>query len=137
MIKNKDILRFIETEQNVYLANVVDNRAKVRAMTGTFYNEYFWFATKKSRAKAEELRVNNNVEICKSNNMGSLRISGKLEFITDPELRLELSKALSFFSNYWDNPTEEDFILLKLSPNMVITHDFNNGVFSNFKSDDL
>ncbi len=137
MIKNSDILKFIKDEQTVYLANVVDNKAKVRAMAGIFYADHFWFATKKDRAKTEQFKNNNSIEICKSDDMGSIRVSGELNFIDNREIRVELSEVISFFEQYWSNPEDEDFILLKLIPNNVTIHDFSKVQFITYNSREL
>ena len=95
----QDCIKFANEQHDCYLATVEGDQPRVRPM-GIWYadNTGIYFETKSVKAVCKQLQSNPKVEICfhstKEKPMGKvLRVTGKVEFIDDMELRKKVYEA--------------------------------------------
>jgi pyridoxamine 5'-phosphate oxidase len=112
----QNCIKFSNENPICYLATAEGDQPRVRALGFWFANETgFYFQTSSFKKFPHELEKNPKTEVCFYKHEGMigtmLRISGKVEFLTDQKLR---EKALN------DRPFLKSFGLTIDSPHFVI-----------------
>ncbi len=112
----KDCIQFTNENPVCYLATVEGDQPRVRALGFWFADETgFYFQTASMKETPHQLEKNPKAEACFYKHEGitgtMLRISGKVDFISDRELK---EKALA------DRPFLKSFGLTPESPELVI-----------------
>lgn len=102
----------------IYLANLDKNKPHVRAMSLIYHNDDLWVCSPKSRPKVSQFDLNNDIEFClvvqATAEYHNIRGSGKAIKITTNDVRKELSTVIPFFSAYWEEYTDPNFVLYRL-----------------------
>jgi pyridoxamine 5'-phosphate oxidase len=111
-----DCIKFTNGNPVCYLATAENDQPRVRALGFWFADDTgFYFQTTSFKEFPQQLKENPKTEICFYKHEGMigtmLRISGKAEFIDNPELR---EKAMN------DRPFLKSFGLTVDSPKMII-----------------
>ncbi|MHA1617986.1 MAG: pyridoxamine 5'-phosphate oxidase family protein [Promethearchaeota archaeon] len=110
----------------IYLANSVENRPHVRAVSLIQHREQLWVCSGSHRPKYEQLKKNNRIEFTLvarvDNEFHNIRASGKAIEIKDPETRSELAEAIPFFKGYWTTPDDPNFVLYHLKISKIEYH---------------
>lgn len=113
-----EILSSFKEMQTVFFATSDDERPYVRPMLLLYVDNRFWIATGSKDTKTSQLKKNPKCEFClllqTETGNGSIRGSGKVEFIQDMEIRKEFIDNFSYIHHYWQTPDDPDYILLEL-----------------------
>lgn len=113
-----EILTCFKEMQTVFVATCDNERAYVRPMLLLFVDDTFWLATGANDAKTSQLRVNPHFEFCflveKGVENGSIRGSGKVEFVQDMNIRKKFIDDFSYIRHYWQKPEDPTYILFQL-----------------------
>ncbi|MBN1949216.1 MAG: pyridoxamine 5'-phosphate oxidase family protein [Candidatus Cloacimonetes bacterium] len=104
--------------QVVYLATSKNDQPAVRPVTLIFNTSGYWIATGCQDAKMQQMIRNPQIEFClpvkgEAGN-GYIRASGQVCIINDIEIKRTISKAAAFIKEYWQDPADPGFCLLKL-----------------------
>ncbi|MCK4379701.1 MAG: pyridoxamine 5'-phosphate oxidase family protein [Candidatus Lokiarchaeota archaeon] len=122
-MKLEEVYEFMNNIEVVSMATVVGDQPRVRIMALISHNDNYWCCTIASRPKMEQFRANDKFEFCsiikKNENLGSIRALGKAQIIQDFDVKKELSKAIPFFSGYWEDYTDPKFGLIRLDINKI------------------
>jgi uncharacterized pyridoxamine 5'-phosphate oxidase family protein len=114
----QEILTYFKEMQTVFVATCDNERPYVRPMLLLFVDDTFWLATGANDAKTPQLRLNPHFEFCflveKGVENGSIRGSGKVEFVQDMEIRKRFIDNFSYIRHYWQEPDDPTYILLQL-----------------------
>lgn len=114
-----EIKSLLKPEQMIYLSTSMDNQPKVRPVTLIYNKNRFFFATGANDAKVKQISANPNVEMCLSlkNEAGGgyVRASGKLELMTDADIRKEIYDGHTFLSYFWKEPTDQSYVLYQMT----------------------
>lgn len=111
----QDCIDFAKQYPVCYFATVEGDRPHVRAWNLWFADESgFYFHTFEPKDVCQQLRKNPNAELCFTNSepipgAKNLRVSGSVEFITDPALRALAFVEMPFLKQYGDDPTSPVF----------------------------
>jgi len=120
MVENitQEILTYFKQMQTVFFATCDEERPYVRPMLLLYVDGKFWVATGSDDAKTPQLRLNPHFEFCflveKGVENGSIRGSGKVEFVQDMEIRKRFIDNFSYIRHYWQEPDDPTYILLQL-----------------------
>lgn len=101
----KDCIKFTNENPICYLATAEGDQPRVRALGFWFADETgFYFQTTSSKEFPHQLKLNPNTEICfyrHKDTIGTmLRISGKVEFLDDFELRKKAMNDRPFLKSF-------------------------------------
>lgn len=113
-----EALGYIEALDVAYLASCVDDQPYVRAMMLIKRNGKYYFATGSTDGKINQLTRNPNVEVCiPIEDEGSVRLRGKISFVTNEDTRTEIYDCAGFIQGFWADPQDPDFVLMEFKPN--------------------
>jgi len=88
------------------------------------HEDSIWLSSKTEWSKVGEIKRNEKVEftvVPKSDSAtGSIRITAFAKIEEDFKTKEELAKAIPWFSNYWNNPADPNFTLIKMKLNRVL-----------------
>ncbi len=101
----------------VVLGTVGNNEPRVRFFSFKMVEDgELYFITSKKKAIYQELSENNNIELCSMPNQEKawIRIQGKVEFVTNVELNKKAFSLLPLLEMAYNNPENEDIVLLKI-----------------------
>jgi len=108
----------LKLTQMVHLATVDGECPRLRPMTMIWYDKAFFFATSAGDNKARHLQENPNAEWCLllpgDNCTGYLKGSGILQKVDDARLRKAVADKARFLYDYWQSPTDPDFVLYRM-----------------------
>jgi general stress protein 26 len=112
------VLDLLNQQQMVMVATSMNNQPRVRPMTLICHTGKFFFATGSWDAKAVQVASNPLAEICillqGENCTGYVRASGQLDLIADQAVRKEIYDTADFLHYYWNEPTDESYILYQM-----------------------
>lgn len=107
----KEYADFANENKTCYLATVEGDQPRVRCLNMWFADETgFYFQAQTVKAMCRQLEKNPNIEVYYSTKDFSkaMRVSGKVKFIDDPELRAKCIQERPFVKNFGiiepDNP---------------------------------
>jgi len=107
----KDYVNFANENKTCYLATVEGDQPRVRALGMWYADETgFYFQAQSIKAVCQQLEKNPRVEAYFNARDYSkvMRVSGKVKFITDPEIRARCIEERPFVKNFGitepDNP---------------------------------
>jgi len=107
----KDCVDFANENKTAYLATVAGDQPRVRALGMWFADETgFYFQSQSTKAMCKQLEKNPKVEAYFNAGDFSkvMRVTGKVKFITDPEIRARCIEDRPFVKNFGitepDNP---------------------------------
>lgn len=113
-----EVLTLLSNSEIIYLASVENCQPRVRVMGLIYSNEKFWVTSKNTRTKISQLKENSSIEFCtmikQGNSLGTVRARGKAVIVEDDDIRLALSKAISWFDTYWKSSKDPDYCLIEL-----------------------
>ena len=114
----EEALGYLEPIGVCYVATCVDDQPYVRAMMLIYREDRFFFATGSTDNKVGQITRNPRIEVCISigDDEGSLRLRGKMSFITDEDTRAEVHGCAGFIQGFWDNPQDPDYVLMEFKP---------------------
>lgn len=79
-----------------------------------------WIASIDSSGKTEQIRANNNVEICfMTPGHEQVRITGKATEITDHDVRLDIWNSYPLLKKYFRAPDDQQLIIYRIDPEQV------------------
>ena len=103
-----------------YLATSVEGQPYVRAMMLIHRKGRLYYATFSGDRKTAQVKKNPRVEVCvllgEGDNGGSLRMRGKVEFVTDQMTRKDIHEAVDFIQRFWGDPENPEYVLLEFKP---------------------
>lgn len=116
----QECIKFANDNPTCSFATIDDQQPRVRMM-GLWYADSsgFYFQTDTSGKIYNQLKSNQKVEICffkRDNVMGTmLRISGKVEFLSDKNLKNKVLKDRPFLMNLGMTEESPDLIILRIN----------------------
>lgn len=122
----EQIFDFMNRLETISLATIDNDKPRVRLISLISYNNKYWCCTKTSRPKFGQIKSNNSFEFCSiiktENSFGSIRASGNIKIITNPEIKKELAKVIPFFDGFWKSYDDPEFSLFELDPKQIEIH---------------
>ncbi|HNX38367.1 MAG TPA: pyridoxamine 5'-phosphate oxidase family protein [Candidatus Cloacimonadota bacterium] len=120
----KEVLkRYLKPKTMADIATLDGVQPRVRPMTLMWYKESFWLATGRSDAKTAQLESNPLVEavahLNAENSSGYIRISGRVQEITDFATKKDIADFSEFIYNYWEDPANPDYVLYRIIPHSI------------------
>jgi len=107
----KDCVNFANENKACYLATVEGDQPRLRALGMWYADETgFYFQSQSTKAMCQQLEKNPKVEAyyCTKDFNKVMRVTGKVKFITDPEIRTRCIEERPFVKNFGitepDNP---------------------------------
>lgn len=129
-IDREEILKIMNEADAVYLATVNGTSPRLRPLVnlrradlyprvGDFCRrEAFvcYFSTSIASGKVKEIQANPSVAVyyCDPKQTRGIEFSGRMEILTDPELKKALWE--DDWRVYWRGPDDPDYVVLRLSP---------------------
>ena len=109
----------LQLTQTVYFATCDGQRPCVRPLTLIVLDGVQYIATGTSETKMKQLAANPRIEWClplreEGVGNGYLRGRGEAEVVTDDALRAEVHRRVSFIAEYFPQPSDPEFALLRL-----------------------
>ena len=103
-----------------YVATCDGGQPRVRPMMLIYVDGVFYYATGTSDAKAAQLMRNPKTEVCvllgEGDDGGSLRMTGKMSFVYDEDVRAKIHDCVGFTQSFWAEPQDPGFTLLEFKP---------------------
>jgi uncharacterized pyridoxamine 5'-phosphate oxidase family protein len=120
IVQFEDYIKFANDNPASYLATVEGSQPRVRGMLMWFADETgFYYNTGAMKDLYNQLQINSNVELCffdpKTPNMKMMRVTGKVEFVDDLELKKKLVAARPFLKQLGLTPESPNLILFRVS----------------------
>lgn len=115
----EDCIKFANDNPSSYLATVEGDQPRVRGMLLWFADKTgFYYNTGASKDLYKQLQINPKVELCffdpKSQNLKMMRITGKVEFVDDLELKKKLVDARPFLKQWGLTPESPGLIVFRV-----------------------
>jgi len=114
----QEVWALFKPKQTVGLATVEDGAPRVRPVTVIHHERELYVATGSADAKVRQLRANPSFEfyflVGGRESQGSVRASGRAEFVTDPATRRAAADMMPYFAEFWQTPDDPRFVLLRL-----------------------
>ena len=116
----KDCIKFSNENPICFLATVVNDQPRVRALGFWFADETgFYFQTSSVKEFPNQIKKNPKVEVCfykHTDMIGTmLRISGKAEFVYDAKLKAKALTDRPFLKNFGLTVDSPGLILLRIT----------------------
>ncbi len=109
----KECVDFANENKTCYLATVDGDQPRVRAMGMHYADETgFYFNTESTKALAKQLEKNQKVEMCFFAQGKVLRISGKIEYIDDTDIRKRFYEERGFLKEIGVKGPEDPFLVV-------------------------
>jgi uncharacterized pyridoxamine 5'-phosphate oxidase family protein len=120
----EDCIKFANENPSSYLATADGAQPRVRGMLMWFADKTgFYYNTGAMKDLYAQLQVNSNVELCffdpKTPNMKMMRVTGRVEFVDDLELKTKLVEARPFLRQMGLTPENPQLILFRVSKGEV------------------
>jgi uncharacterized pyridoxamine 5'-phosphate oxidase family protein len=113
-----DALSILRNMQLVSLATVEGDQPRVRTVTLIPYRKELWMASRTSADKVGQIQRNDRVEISlnigEGEDIATLRGTGRVEIVTDQEVKREVADHMPFFNLFWRSVDEPEFTLMRL-----------------------
>jgi uncharacterized pyridoxamine 5'-phosphate oxidase family protein len=119
-MKIQDCISFTNDNPICYLATVEDNQPRVRALGFWFADKTgFYFQTSTTKNFVRHLKENPNTEVCfykHEDIIGTmLRITGKVEFLTDPKFKEKAIIERPFLKHFGITAESPGLILFRIA----------------------
>ena len=109
----KECVDFANENKTCYLATIDGDQPHVRAMGMEYADETgFYFNTESTKAVAKQLEKNQKVELCYFAQGKMLRVTGKVEFIEDLDIRKRFMEARPFLANLGVKGPEDPLLVV-------------------------
>ena len=119
----KEAWGWLKPVQTVNLATWDGKLPRVRPVSLIFDGERFWACTGTNDAKVGQLKGDPGFEfslmLVGDGCNGTLRGSGQVRFVEDPEEKRVVADKIPFFSDYWESPSEPSFCAFELCVDSV------------------
>lgn len=120
-MKRNDIIKFANDHPVCFMATVENDKPHVRIMK-LWYADHsgFYFETLSPKSLSKQLHKNHQVEVCFYNNPlnvtdgREMRISGKIEFVTDAAIINKAKKAREYFDDMLGQNVDDYIEVFKL-----------------------
>jgi len=123
-IKLQEIWSLLEGFPLAQLATIDNDQPRVRPMALITHSDSIWFSSKSEWSKVEQIKKNEKVEftlVPKSPSAsGSIRFTAIAEIVEDLKTKEDLVKAIPWFLNYWNDPDDPNFTLIKMKLSRVL-----------------
>lgn len=114
----KEALDIMGGMKLVNLATIDGDQPRVRAVILIPHADRFWISSRTSAAKMDQIRQNDRVEISlttgEEDDLTTLRATGRLIIIEDPDVKKELALQMPFFDKIWDSIDDPNYTLMRL-----------------------
>jgi uncharacterized pyridoxamine 5'-phosphate oxidase family protein len=118
MDRREEAFALLKPQQTVHLATWDGERPRVRPMSLVYQEERFWMCTGSKDAKAGQLASYPVFEFslmlegqgCR----GTLRGSGIVRLVTDPDEKRRVAGLIPFFGDYWKSSDDPTFCPMEL-----------------------
>jgi len=118
-----EALGLLRRMQLVNLATIDGDQPRVRAVTLIPHADLLWISSRDSAGKMEQIRRNDRVEfnltVGEGDDLGTLRVTGRLEIIDDPEVKRELAEQMPFFDMIFESVDDPDYTLMRFDPSRI------------------
>lgn len=119
ILQFEEYIKFANDNPSSYLATVEDAQPRVRGMLMWFADKTgFYYNTGATKELYNQLQANPKVELCffdpKTPNMKMMRVTGKVEFVNDLELKKKLVDARPFLKQMGLTPENPNLILFRV-----------------------
>jgi len=109
----KDCVKFANENKTCFLATVDGDQPRVRAMGMEYADDTgFYFNTESPKAVARQLKKNQKVELCYWGAGKMLRVTGKVDFIDDVDIRKRFYEARPFLKNLGVKSPEDPLLVV-------------------------
>ncbi len=101
----------------VFFSSMEGNQPRVRPMALIICDNEFWLTSRSYEEKMDQVKENANFEFSFNDGeklKGMIRVTGKAYVVEDMKIKEKLSKAISFFKDYFTEPADPNFGLIKL-----------------------
>ncbi len=101
----------------VFFSTMEGDQPRVRPMALIQCDNEFWLTSRSYEEKMNQVKENANFEFSlndRENLKGMIRASGKAFVVEDLKTKEKVSKAISFFKDYFTEPADPNFGLIKL-----------------------
>jgi len=121
----KESLSWLEDATvNTYMATVEADQPRARPVSILWREDAVWLTSGASNGKAQQVRRNPNVELCvpieRNDRHGYVRLSGKAEIVTDPEIRARIGAEFPFFGTFWKGTDDPRYTLIRVAPSEIL-----------------
>jgi uncharacterized pyridoxamine 5'-phosphate oxidase family protein len=115
----EEYIKFANENPASHIATIEGDQPRVRSMLMWIADETgFYYNTGAAKELYKQLQINPKVELCffdpKAPNMKMMRITGKVEFINDIELKKKLVEARPFLKQMGLTPENPNLILFRI-----------------------
>lgn len=113
----EDVRKHLLQKPLVFFSTVEKNQPRVRPMALIYCENEFWLTSRSYEEKMDQVKENANFEFSFNDReklKGMIRVTGKAYVIEDLKTKEKLSKAISFFKDYFTEPADPNFGLIKL-----------------------
>ncbi|MBK5112188.1 MAG: pyridoxamine 5'-phosphate oxidase family protein [Candidatus Heimdallarchaeota archaeon] len=113
----EDVKKHLLQMPLVFFSTVEKNQPRVRPMALINCDNEYWLTSRSYEEKMDQVKENAKFEFSfneQENLKGMIRITGKAYVIEDLKIKEKLSKAIPFFKDYYTEPADPNFGLIKL-----------------------
>jgi general stress protein 26 len=115
----REIWQHFRPMQTAALATVDGDAPRVRPVALIHHDHKLWVSTGTTDNKVKQILLNPNVEFYflvgdDPKDAGYVRGFGQAEIVEDEATRVELARAMPFFSTFWTDASDPNFTLLRL-----------------------
>lgn len=115
---NKELTAHLKKLQVVHFASSEYGQPRVRPVTLIYYDNRFFIATGSDDAKINQVKQNNQVEMCltikKDKSTGYIRFAGICSVIDDLQTKEYVMKEVDFIKQFWPTAAAPGFALLEI-----------------------
>ena len=117
-MKLETLIDYLKKQPLMYLANVDNDKPRVRPVALIYHKDTCWFVSIAGRDKIRQIEKNNNVEFAINPHddemLSTIRGVGKAILIEDAEIKRDVANVIPWFDGYWESSDDPRFYLYKI-----------------------
>ena len=117
-MKLETLIDYLKKQPLMYLANVDNDKPRVRPVALIYHKDTCWFVSIAGRDKIRQIEKNNNVEFAINPHddemLSTIRGVGKAILIEDAEIKRDVANVIPWFDGYWESSEDPRFYLYKI-----------------------
>ena len=113
----EDVKKHLLQMPLVFFSTLENDQPRVRPMALIHCDNDFWLTSRSYEEKMDQVRENANFEFSFNDReklKGMIRATGKAYVIEDLKIKEKVSKAVPFFKDYFTEPADPNYGLIKL-----------------------
>jgi pyridoxamine 5'-phosphate oxidase len=119
-MESDEYIKFANDNPISYLATVEGDQPRLRGLLLWFADKTgFYYNTGSTKEMYKQLQANPKVEVCffdhKSKSMKQMRVTGKVEFVNDLEIKKRLVEARPFLKQWGLTPESPGVIVFRVA----------------------